>query len=134
MTKVIIPLSIQQNLLAKKIVVVDGGDDGNPPVVPPDGGIWHCLSVLDGTHLHIQDESNPFCLLTFSRVDGALPFIRMPCDDALYIVANIEERERLKKTPLIRSNCEHIFGDYGRLIMFTLAGVQVSGNKQYENS
>jgi hypothetical protein len=30
------------------------------------------------------------------------------------IVAALEEYERLKKTPLIRSDRKHIFGDYGR--------------------
>jgi hypothetical protein len=83
LTEVIVPECIQQNILTKsqinnEIVVVDGGDDGNPPIVPPDGVIWRSLSVRVGNHLHVQDESNPSRGLTFPRVDGALPFIRMP--------------------------------------------------------
>ncbi len=97
--------------------MVDGGNSGNPPIIHPDGIIWHCLSVLDGSHLHVQDESNPLRGLTFPRVDGALPFIKMPCDDLLSItqkvtmndiVSTLEECERLKKTSLIRSECKRI--------------------------
>jgi hypothetical protein len=44
------------------------------------------------------------------------------------IVAALEECERLKKTPLIRSDRKRIFGDYGRPVMYTSAGVQVSRN------
>ncbi len=44
------------------------------------------------------------------------------------IVAALEECERLKKTPLIRSDHKHIFGDYVRPVMYTSAGVQVSRN------
>jgi hypothetical protein len=44
------------------------------------------------------------------------------------IVADLEECERLKKTHFIRSDHKHIFGDYGRPMMYTSAGVQVSRN------
>ena len=59
-------------------MVVDGGDIGNPPIHPPDGIIWRCLSVSGGKELHVQDELDPSCELTFRRLDGALPLIRMP--------------------------------------------------------
>jgi hypothetical protein len=61
----------------------------------------------------------------------------MPRDDALSItqkvtmndiVSTLEECERLKKTSLIRSECKRIFGDYGRPVMYTSVGVQVSRN------
>ena len=83
LTEVIVLECIQQNILTKsqinnEIVVVDGGDNGNPPIVSPDGVIWRSLSIWVGNHLHVQDESNPSCGLTFPRVDGALPFIQMP--------------------------------------------------------
>jgi hypothetical protein len=83
LTELIVLECIQQNILTKlqinnEIVVVNGGDDGNPPIVPPDGVIWHSLCIRVGNHLHVQDESNPSRGLTFPRVDGALPFIRMP--------------------------------------------------------
>jgi hypothetical protein len=83
LTEVILPHSIKQNLLSasdleKEIVVVDGGDDGNPPICPPKGVNWCSLSVREGIHLHVQDKTDPFCGLTFSRVDGALPFAWLP--------------------------------------------------------
>ncbi len=113
LTEVIVLECIQQNILTKsqinnEIVVADGGDDGNPPIVPPDGVIWRSLSVRVGNHLHVQDESNPSHGLTFPRIYGALPFIRMPQKNSLAItrkitmkdiVAALEECERLKKTP-----------------------------------
>ncbi len=79
-TEVIVPTTIKQNLLSEsdieiKVVVVDGGDDGNPPIHPPVGVNWHCLSVIGGNHLHVQDETDPCRGLTFARVDGTLPFI-----------------------------------------------------------
>jgi hypothetical protein len=62
----------------KEIVIVDGGDDGNLPIRPPEGVNLRSLSVREGIHLHVQDKTDPFCGLTFSRVDGALPFARLP--------------------------------------------------------
>jgi hypothetical protein len=62
----------------KEIIVVDGGDDGNPPIRPPEGLTWRLLSVKEGIHIPIQDEPDPLCGLTFSRVDGVLPIARLP--------------------------------------------------------
>jgi hypothetical protein len=98
---------------------------------------WHCVSVLDGIHLYVPDDSNPLRGLTFPRVDGVFPFIKMPRDYALSItkevtvndiVDTLEECERLKKTSLIRGQCKRIFRDYGQPIMYTSVGVQVSRN------
>jgi hypothetical protein len=80
LTKIIVPTTIKQNRLSEsdienEVVLVDGGDDGNPPIRPPNGVNWHCLSVIGGNCLHVQDETDPCCGLSFARVDGALPFI-----------------------------------------------------------
>jgi hypothetical protein len=142
LTEIIVPQYIQQNLLsapdiAHEIVVVDGGDDGNPAIRPPDGVNWHCLSVIGGNHLHIQDETDPNRGLTFSRVDNALPFIRLPRQQSLElycqmskteIVCALEECEKMKKTSVKRSDNKRIFGDYGQPVMYTCVGVQVSRN------
>jgi hypothetical protein len=58
--EVIVPTIIKQNLpsemdIDNDIVVVDGGDVDNPPIHPP-GVNWHCLSIIKGTHLHVQDS------------------------------------------------------------------------------
>jgi hypothetical protein len=142
LSEVIVPPSINQNLLSasaiqKDIVVVDGGDIGNPSILPPDGINWRSVSVRDGCHLYVPDDSNPLRGLTFARIDGVLPFIKMPRDYALAItekvtindiVATLEVSERLNKTSLIRGERKRIFGDYGLPVMYTSVGVQVSMN------
>ncbi len=141
LSEVIVPPSIYQNLLSasaikKDIVVVDGGDSGSPPILPPDGTSWCCVSVPGGIHLYVPDDSNPLHGLTFPRVNGVLPFIKIPRDYALSIteevtvndiVDTLEECER-QKTSLIRSQCKRIFGGYGQPVMYTSVGVQVSRN------
>ena len=144
LTEVIVPTAIKQNLVSEsdienEIVVVDGGEDGNPSIRPPDGLKWRCLSVLGGNHLYVADETDPCRGLTFARVDSAsaLPFIRLPRQQSLDIIDSIsmkdivcalEECEKLKKTSVTRSDGKRIFGDYGKSVMYTCVGVQVSRN------
>jgi len=144
LTEVIVPPAIKQNLLSEldidnEIIVVDGGDDGNPSIRPPDGLKWRCLSVLGGNHLYVADETDPCRGLTFARVDSALPFIRLPRQQSLAIIDSIsmrdivcalEECEKLKKTAVKRSDGKRIFGDYGKPVMYTCVGVQVSRNSR----
>jgi hypothetical protein len=42
------------------------------------------------------------------------------------IVSALEECEKLKKMSLVRSDQKRIFGDYGKQIIYTCTGVQVS--------
>ena len=144
LTEVVVPTSIQNNLLSEsdivdEVVVVDGGDDGNPPIRPPDGVNWRRLSVIGGNHMHIPDETDPCRGLTFARVDGALPFIRLPRKQSLDIISQLslkdivcalEECEKLKKTSVTRSDNKRIFGDYGKPVMYTCVGVQPSRNSR----
>ena len=144
LTEVIVPPAIKQNLLSEsdidnEIVVVDGGDDGNPSIRPTDGIKWHCLSVLGGKHFYVADETDPCRGLTFARVDSALPFIRLPRQQSLAItdsismndiVCALEECEKLQKTSVKRSDGKRIFGDYGKPVMYTCVGVQVSRNSR----
>jgi hypothetical protein len=118
LTKVLVPTTIQQNLLSEsdivdEVVVVDGGDDGNPPIRPPDGVNWRCLSVIGGNHMHVPDETDPCRGLAFARVDSTLPFIRLPWQQSLDIICQLslkdivcalEECEKLKKTSVTRSD------------------------------
>ncbi len=80
LTEVVVTESINQYPLSiydidNDIVVVDGGDYGNSPIRPPDGVTWHCNSVLEGIHLHVQDKIGSYCGLNFTCLDGILPFI-----------------------------------------------------------
>ncbi len=123
LTEVILPQSFKHTLLSdsdieKKVIVIDGGDDGNPPICPPEGVTWRLLSVREGIHIHVQDEPDPLRGLTFSRVDGVLPFARLPRKQSLdtiqkfsikELISALEECEKLKKTPLFRSDCKRIF-------------------------
>jgi hypothetical protein len=98
LTEVIVPPAIKQNLLSEsnidnEIVVVDGGDNSNPSISPPDGLKWRCLSVLGGNHLYVADETDPCRGLTFTRVDSALPFIRLPRQQSLAIIDSILMRD-----------------------------------------
>jgi hypothetical protein len=44
------------------------------------------------------------------------------------IISALEACEKLKRTPLFRSDHKCIFSDYGKRVMYTSAGVQVSRN------
>ncbi len=127
LTEVIVPESITPNLLTDydiddDIVVVDGGDLDNPSIRPPDGVTRHPISVMNGEHIFVQDNVDPFRGLTFTRVDGVRPFIRLSRQMSLNILRQngtekifsaLEECSKMKRTPLVRSDCKHIFRGYG---------------------
>ncbi len=57
------------------IFVFDGGNSDCPPITPPKGVQWRRLHVSD---LFIQDDLRDDIGLTFHRMNGCLPFIRLP--------------------------------------------------------
>jgi hypothetical protein len=144
LTEVIVPDSVTSNLLTdddifNDIVVVDGGDLGNPSIRPPDGVTWRPISVMKGEQIYTQDEVNPLRGLSFKPVDGVRPFIRLPRKMSLNILRQngmekifsaLEECSKMKRKSLVRSDRKRIFGDYGKRVMATCAGVQVSRNSQ----
>ncbi len=67
-----------------KVIVVDGGCEMSPPIRPPHGIRWHSIPVQD---LHIEDELSGDIGLSFSRVDGTSPFIRLPYRVSLEIIS-----------------------------------------------
>jgi len=143
--EVVVPPDGTINLLTtqeidKEIIVFDGGNNANPPLRPPDGLIWRCISIAAGTHLHVDDETNPHRGLTFSRLSNSLPFIRMPRSMALNIISNcqmkkiynaLEACEKMRKVSLVRSDRNRVFGDYGKAVTYTCVGVQVSRNSRH---
>ena len=106
---------------------------------PPDGLNWCCISIATGTHLYVDDETNPDRGLTFARLNNALPFIRMPRSMSLNIIGKcrtkqiynaLEACEKMRKVSLVRSDRKRVFGDYGKPVTYTCAGVQVSRNSR----
>ena len=60
--------------------------------------------------LYVEDKTNPNFGLSCPWVNNSLPFIRLPCSDALYIIASsglnriyaaLEACEKLRKVPLV---------------------------------
>ena len=95
------------------------------------------ISHISQRYLFVDDELSPSIGLTFSRIDNSLPFIRMPRQQSLNIIGrNGMEKimnallacEKLRKHSLVRSDRKRIFADYGKPVMYTCAGVQVSRN------
>ncbi len=140
LTEATVPQSIQTKLLStheinKEIIVFDGGKIENPPIRPPDDVIWRCIPIREGNYVHICNEVDPHCGLTFQRVENVPPFIRLPRALSLNtlsktghhsIVKSLQALEKLKRISLVRSNQKRIFRDYGTKVMYTCAGVQVS--------
>ena len=98
---------------------------------------WRLLSVIAGSYHHVWDGTDPRYGLTSTRVDGTLPFIRLPRQQSLNIiwkfsmneiVIALEQCEKLKKSSLQRSKTKCVFGGYGEPVMYISAGVQVSRN------
>ncbi len=92
---------------------------------------------MNRKHSFVQDKVDPLCGLTFTRVDGVRPFIRLPRQMSLNILRQngmekifsaLEECSKMKRTSLERSDRKRIFGDYGEQVMAICAGVQVSRN------
>lgn len=68
-----VPFSLSD--IEDEIIVFDGGNLSSPPITPPETVQWRRHHISD---LHIQDDLNGDIGLTFRRIDGCLPFIRLP--------------------------------------------------------
>jgi hypothetical protein len=140
LTEATVPQSILTNLISsheidKEIIVFDSRAIDNPPIRPPDGVVWQHIPVSEGKYVHVSDEVDPHCGLTFQQPDNVLPFIRFPRAQSLNILSHTGHQaiikalnacEKLKRTSLVRSDHKHMFGDYGTKVMYTCTGVQVS--------
>ena len=119
----------------EEIIVFDGGNQDCPPITPPNGVIWRRLHVSD---LCIRDDVRPTVGLTFPRVNGTLPFIRLPRATSLSIIgrcgldkihAALIACENLR-SPLRRSEKKRVFTDFGKTPRYACVGPQVSRNSQ----
>ncbi len=86
-----------------------------------------------------MDKTNPHCGLTIGPILNYHAFICMPRYQSLRILGKcgmthisnaLLACKTLKKKSLLRSNGKKFFGDYGKEIMYTCAGVQVSWNSR----
>ena len=119
-----------------EIVVFDGGNLSAPPIKPPDGILWRSISV---NVLHVEDETDPNIGLTFPKMDGVNPFIRMPrrmcleiieeCD-LIKIINSLSACENLRRIALRRGDSKRVFTDYGKPVTYACVGPQVSRNSQ----
>ena len=115
------------------IVVFDGGNMSCPPITPPKTVEWRRHHVSD---LYIHDDPQGDIGLTFRRIDGCLPFIRLPRNTSLDIIGRcgldniykaLQACENLR-TPLCRSNKKRVFTDFGKTPKYACVGPQVSRN------
>jgi hypothetical protein len=117
------------------IIVFDGGNSDCPPITPPKGVRWRRFHVSD---LFIQDDLQDDIGLTFHRMNGCLPFIRLPRATSLSIIgrcgldkihAALKACETLR-IPLCRSEKKRVFTDLGKTPRYACVGPQVSRNSQ----
>ena len=125
-------LTLQQ--IHSEVIVFDGGNSTCPPIKPPDGLQWHSFTV---DMLHVEDVTDPNLGLTYHKIDGIRPFIRMPRNMSLRITANVglkkimnslEACEKLRRTSLSRGDSKKVFSDYGTRPTYVCVGPQVSRN------
>jgi hypothetical protein len=63
------------NEIDSEIIVFDGGNESTPPIRPPDDIRWRSIPIR---HLHIEDELRGNIGLSFQKIEGVSPFIRLP--------------------------------------------------------
>jgi hypothetical protein len=117
-----------------KVIVVDGGCEMSPPIRPPHGIRWCPIPVRD---LHIEDELSGDIGLSFPRINGTSPFIRLPRQVSLEIISHVglpaiydalSQCEKLRRVALCRSDGKRVFTDYGKQVTYACVGPQPSRN------
>jgi hypothetical protein len=89
--------------------------------------------------LHIEDEISPNIGLTYPKLDGVYPFIRLPRKQSLGLIAEcglekvtkaLTACEMLRPTALCRGNASRVFSDYGKKVTYACVGPQPSRNSK----
>jgi hypothetical protein len=102
------------------------------PICPPHGIWWCSIPVQD---LHIEDKLCGDIGLSFPRIDGTSPFIRLPCQVSLDIISHVgllaiydalHHCEKLRCVALSQSNGKRVFTDYGKQVTYACVGPQPS--------
>ena len=76
--EIVVPLTqvkLYINEIDSEIIVFDGGNESTPPIRPPDDIRWRSIPIR---HLHIEDELRGNIGLSFQKIEGVSPFIRLP--------------------------------------------------------
>jgi hypothetical protein len=127
----------------EEIIVFDGTDvpsnhinSSSKHIQPPNGIMWRCIHVR---MLHIEDEISPNIGLTYPKLDGVYPFIRLPRKQSLGLIAEcglekvtkaLTACEMLGPTALCRGNASRVFSDYGKKMTYACVGPQPSRNSK----
>ena len=137
--EVIVPqgqVTLSCNEIDSKIIVFDGSDVPSNHIRPPHGIMWRCLPVR---MLHVEDETRPNFGLTFPKLDGVYPFIRLPRQMSLGIIAkfgldkvnrSLSACKKLRRTALCRGDASRVFTDYGKTVTYACVGPQPSRNSK----
>jgi hypothetical protein len=113
-----------------EIIVFDGGDSITPRIKPPDDLLWRSISVHQ---LHVDDETQPTLGLTYPKILGVHPFIRLPRQISLDIIGEVGLEkitnsltacEKLRRTALGRGDAKRVFTDYGKRLSYACVGPQ----------
>ena len=127
---------LTHNEIDAEIIVVDGGNSTSPPIKPLDDVLWRSISV---NQLHVEDDIHPNIGLTYPKVIGIHPFIRMPRQMSLEIIAEVglqkitnslQKCENLCRTALGRGDAKRVFTDYGKPLTYACVGPQPSRNSK----
>lgn len=127
---------LSHNEIDADIIVFDGGNSTSPPIKPPDDVIWRSISVND---LHVEDDTRLNIGLTYCKVIDIRPFIRMPRQMSLDIIAEVglqkitnslQQCEKLRRTALGRGDSKRVFTDYGKTLTYACVGPQPSRNSR----
>jgi hypothetical protein len=119
-----------------EIIVFDGGDSTTPRIKPPDDLLWRSISVHQ---LHVDDETQPTLGLTYPKILGVHPFIRLPRQMSLDIIGEVGLEkitnsltacEKHRRTALGRGDAKRVFTDYGKRLSYACVGPQPSRNSQ----
>ena len=102
------------------------------PIWPPHGIRWHSIPVRD---LHIEDTLIGDIGLSFPRIDGTSPFIRLPCRVSLEIISHVglpsiydalSHCKNHRCVALSQSDRKRVFTDFGKHVTYACVGPQPS--------
>jgi hypothetical protein len=137
--KVIVPpnqFKLTPQEIDAEIIVFDGGDSTTLPIKPPDGVLWRSISVHQ---LNVDDETQPTLGLTYPKILGVHPFIQMPRQMTLGIIAEVDLKkntnsiiacEKLRRTALGRGDAKCVFTDFDKRLSYACVGPQPSRNSK----